>query len=67
MLHYHINYAKEVKPRFFKAYQGYPQIVTADKCQVRLLQKRFKHTTRKEGRLYIITLQPKKIYPNVTY
>lgn len=69
MLHYNKTYAKEVEPRFFEAYNNEtPCIMTSDKCQVRLLQKRFKHTTTKrEGNLYIVTLQPKRIYPNVTY
>jgi len=65
---YNKRYAKGVKPRYFKAYQKYPCVITSDKCQARLLQKRFKHTTtKKEGNFYIVTLQPKKIYPNVTY
>jgi len=69
MLHYNKEYAKKVEPRFFKAYSiEYPYIITSDKYQARLLQKRFKHTnTKKEGNLYIITLQPKKIFPYVIY
>jgi len=67
MLHYNKNYAKTVEPRYFKDYIGYPSIITSDKYQAKLLQKKFKHTIKKAGNLYIITLQPKKIYPNVTY
>jgi len=65
---YNQAYAKTVTPRYLEAYsKEYPCIITADKYQVRLLQKRFKHTIRREGRLYIITLQPIKIYPYVIY
>jgi len=68
MLHYNKEYAKRVKPRFLDDYKKeYPCVITSDKCQVRLLQKNFRHTIRKEGRLYIVTLQPKRIYPTVTY
>ena len=65
---YNQSYAKTVAPRYNEAYtKEYPCIITADKYQVRLLQKNFKHTIRKEGRLYIVTLQPIKIYPCVAY
>jgi len=69
MLRYNRDYAKKVEPRFFEAYSlEYPCVITSDKYQARLLQKRFKHTTTKrEGNLYIVTLQPKKLYPTVTY
>jgi len=68
MLHYNREYAKTVRPRYFSAYsQGYPCVITSDRYQARLLQKNFKHTIRKEGRLYIVTLQLRKIYPHVTY
>lgn len=64
---YNKRYAKEVEPRYFKDYIDYPSIITSDKYEARLLQKRFKHTIKREGNLYIVTLQPRKIYPNVTY
>jgi len=68
MLQYNKNYAKTVEPRHLEAYnKEYPCIITADKYQARLLHKNFKTTIRKEGRLYIVTLQPIKIYPTVTY
>jgi len=59
------SYGKQ--SRCLEDYRGYPCIITSDKYQAKLLQKRFRHTTRKEGRLYIVTLQPKEIYPNVIY
>lgn len=65
---YNKKYAKGVEPRFYSSYKKeYPCIITSDKCQVRLLQRNFKHSTRREGRLYIVTLQLRKIYPNVIY
>ena len=67
MRSYNKIYAKKVEPRFFESYQDYPCVITSDKYQARLLQKKFVHTIKKEGQLYIVTLQPKKIYPNVTY
>lgn len=55
------------RPRHLEDYNGYPCIITSDRYQARLLQKRFRHSIKREGRLYIVTLQPKEIYPNVIY
>ena len=61
------NKTYKVKPRYLEAYQGNPCIITADKAQVKILARSFEHTIKKEGRIYTVTLQPKKIYPKVVY
>ena len=57
----------KVKPRYLEDYNGYPCIITKDKAQVNLLRRSFRHTIKKEGNLYTVTIQPIKIYPQVTY
>ena len=61
------NKTYKVKPRYLEAYRGSPCIVTKDKAQVNLLRQSFRHTIKKEGNLYTVTIQPKVIYPIVRY
>lgn len=57
MADYNKDYAKTVKPRFKADYKGQAQVITKDKGQANLLNKRHKVKIDKQGQEYIITFE----------